>query len=278
MKQQIFSSQLETNKGEKQKVVQSVSRALDLLEIFLEMGPEIGLTSIASALKLNKATAYHLLSTLEARGYVERPSDSRQYRLGSRLMELGSYYQSQLDIRHFALPILTSLAEKTHWTAFLVVPDGDEALCIERVEGDDDVKIFHLRVGSRLPLHMGAGPRVLLSGKTDEEILAYARRTQLLPSTPKTISSYEKLVEDVKRTREQGYAVSNEDVNKGVAAIGAPIRDYSKQIIAAVSLSSLTVWFGEEKIPELAEVIKNAAEQISLKMGVLVSREAEIIK
>ena len=258
----------------KQKVVQSVSRALDLLEIFLELGPEIGLTEIASALQLNKATTYHLLSTLEGRRFLERPSNSRQYRLGSQLLELGSYYQSQLDIHHVALPILTTLAEKTNWTAFLVVPDGDEALCVERIEGNDDVRIFHLRVGSRLPLHAGAGPRVLLSGKTDDEILAYAKRTQLRPSTPKTISSIEKLMVDVKRTRKQGYAISCEDVNLGVAAIGAPIRDYSNQVIAAVSLSSLTIWFGEEKIPELAAIIKSAAEQISIKMGVLVSRKA----
>jgi len=83
--------------------VQCVTRALDLLEAFLQNGPEIGLTNIARQLNLDKATAYRLLSTLEGRGYIERSSENRNYRLGLRAFELGVYFQNQLGVRHVGI-------------------------------------------------------------------------------------------------------------------------------------------------------------------------------
>ena len=86
--------------------VQSVQRALYLLEVFLEHGPEIGLSRIAELLNLNKATAYRLLSTLESRGYVKRNPGTRKYSLGIKVFELGFYFQSQMEIRRTGLPYL----------------------------------------------------------------------------------------------------------------------------------------------------------------------------
>ena len=247
--------------------VQSVSRALDLLEVFPAHGPELGLTTIASQLNLNKATAHRLLTTLAARGYVQRSPSGHRYRLGSRVLDLGAYYESQLDVRRIALPFMLEMVEHTGDAAFLCIREGDEAVCVERVEGEHEVKIFALRVGGRQPLHCGAAPRALLAGLDDAELQAYAARTGLPAFTPNTLSTLEELRADARRTREQGYALSDEDVTLGIAAIGAPIRDHSGQIIASISLSGLVTRFGPERIAGLTEIVMSSAARFSHQMG-----------
>jgi DNA-binding IclR family transcriptional regulator len=247
--------------------VQSVWRALDLLEAFPAIGPELGLTSIASYLNMNKATAHRLLATLEARGYVERTADRRKYHLGVRAFELGAYFQSQLDVRRMALPYLIEMVEQAGEAAFLCIREGDEALCIERVEAEQVVNIFSLRVGGRQPLHCGAAPRALLVDLDDQELESYAHRTGLPRLTENTLLTIEELRQDVRQTRCQGYVVSIEDVTPGIRAVGAPVRDHNGRVIAAISLSGLAARFEPERITALARILVTNTERISRQMG-----------
>jgi DNA-binding IclR family transcriptional regulator len=247
--------------------VQSVSRALDLLEAFLGHGPELGLTRIATVLNMNKATAHRLLATLETRGYVQHSPVNHRYSLGIRLFELGAHFQNQLDIRRAALPELTSMVEETGQAGFLCVRDCDHALCLERIEGRHFVRIFALRLGERQPLHCGAAPRALLSGLSDSEITAYAARTGLPKYTEQTIVTADRLLADADQTRLQGYAVSNEDVSLGIAAVGAPVRDYTKRVVASISLSGIAATYTPERIVSLAGAVAAAAHRISRQMG-----------
>jgi IclR family transcriptional regulator, KDG regulon repressor len=249
--------------------VQSVRRALDLLEAFPKYGPEIGLTRIASLLEMNKATAYRLLSTLEERGYVERSPESRKYRLGVRAFELGSYFQSQLELRRTALPFMKAIVEQTCEAAFLCIREGDEALCVERVESQQEVNIFSLRVGGRQPLHCGAAPRALLAGLDDREVAAYAARTGLPGFTPYTITSLEQLLEDIHMTRKRGYVVSMSDVVVGIAAVGTSVYDHSQRVVASISLSGLSSRYGPERVSELASIVVATARRFSRQMGYL---------
>ncbi len=247
--------------------VQSVSRALDLLEVFPAHGPEIGLSTIAALLNMNKATAYRLLNTLEGRGYVVRSPDSRKYRLGVRTFELGTYFQSQIDVRRLALPYLNNMVAQTNEAAFLCIREGDEALCIERVEGEQEVNIFALRVGGRQPLHCGGAPRALLSGMHADELKSYAKRTGLPGFTPHSITTLPALLADVDQTHKLGYVVSMEDVTLGIAAVGAPVRDHYGKVIAAISLSGLVARFGRARIVELAAVVIENVSRLSRQLG-----------
>jgi DNA-binding IclR family transcriptional regulator len=247
--------------------LQSVSRALDLFEAFIAEGPEIGLSDLSALLHMNKATVHRLLATLEPRGYVQRNSGNRKYGLGVRLFELGARFQNQLDIRRAASPELTSMVEETGQAGFLCVRDGDYALCLERVEGRHYVRIFALRLGERQPLHCGAAPRALLAGLSDPEIVAYSERTGLPRYTPKTITNLQRLLEDARCTRRQGYVVSNEDVSAGIGAVGAPVYDYTGEVIASISLSGIAATYTPERITELAGAVEAAARRISRQMG-----------
>jgi DNA-binding IclR family transcriptional regulator len=247
--------------------VQSLGRALDLLEVFPIHGPELGLSAIAAQCRMSKATAYRLLGTLQQRGYIDRSPDGKKYRLGARLLELGSYYQSQLDVRRLALPYLRRMVEQTGEAAFLCVREGDEALCIERVQGDQQVQIFTLRVGGRQPLHCGGAPRALLTGLSEGELAAYAQRSGLPGITPYTITTLEALLEDARRTRQQGYVFSNQDVTIGVAAVGAPVYDHSGGVAAAASLSGLVAAYTPERLPLLVATLTRQTASLSRQLG-----------
>jgi IclR family acetate operon transcriptional repressor len=247
--------------------VKSVWRALDLLEAFPKHGPELGLTKIASLLKLNKATAYRLLATLEERGYIERALENRKYRLGVRAFELGLYFQNQLEVRKLALPSIRDMVDQTGEAAFLCIREGDEAVCIERVEAEQQVNIFSLRVGGRQPLHCGAAPRALLSGLDDEQITAYAARTGLRASTANTLTTLDGLLQDVTQIRALGYVVSMNDVVMGIAAVGGPVFDHSGNVVASISLSGLSIHYDAQRISELASVVVTTAKRISRQLG-----------
>jgi DNA-binding IclR family transcriptional regulator len=251
------------NSRERELPGQSLRRALDLLEAFLTHSSELGLAQLASATRMNRATAHRLLTTLEERGYVQRSRDSRKYSLGVRVFDLGARFQHQLDIRRAALPELTSLVEQTGQAAFLCVRDGDEALCLERVGGRHRVRIFALQLGERQPLHCGAAPRALLSGLSDAEILAYARRTRLPSFTPQTIGNADQLLQDAHNTQANGYVLSNQDVTAGIAAVGAPVRDRTGQVVASISVSGLATTYTPERIAELADAVRSAAYRLS---------------
>ena len=246
---------------------QSLGRALDLLEAFVTSPSEMGLAQLASAARLNRATAHRLLTILEARGYVQRHEETKKYSLGVRVFDLGARFNNQLDIRRAALPEMTSLVEQTNQAAFLCVRDGDEALCLERVGGRHRVRIFTLQIGERQALHCGAAPRALLSGMFDAEIGAYARRTRLPGLTPRTIVTEDQLIRDAQQTRKQGYVLSFEDVTPGIAAVGAPVRDQTNQVIASISVSGLAASYSPERIVELADAVRSGADRLSRQMG-----------
>jgi DNA-binding IclR family transcriptional regulator len=250
-----------------QTQTQTVARALDILEVFLIYGPEIGLSEIARLVGLNKATAYRILSTLEGRGYIVRSPDSRKYRLGARTFELGSYFQNQVELRRIALPEMQTMVAETREAAFLCVREGDEALCIERVEAPYGVNIFTLRVGGRQPLHWGGAPRALMAGMADEELIDYAQRTALPANTPFTLTTLDQILDDVRRTQEQGYAFSANDVVLGISALGAPIYGYDNHVVASISLSGLSNRFEGEHLKSLTQTLTATANRLSLSIG-----------
>jgi DNA-binding IclR family transcriptional regulator len=246
---------------------QSLTRALDLLEVFLGGASEMNSGELAQAVGMSRSGVQRLLDTLEARRYLEHDRETRRYRLGVRVFDLGARFHNQLDIRRAALPEMTSLVEQTGQAAFLCVRDGDEALCLERVGGRHRVRIFALQLGERQPLHCGAAPRALLSGLADDEILAYARRTKLPRFTAKTITSADGLVADAHQTQRQGYVLSDQDVTAGIAAVGAPVHDHTGQVIASISVSGLAASYTSQRIDELAHGVRVSADRLSRQMG-----------
>src|SRR5262249_37682240 len=170
---------------------------------------------VAELLDEPRTTVYRLLTGLEALDMVEAGSQPGTWRLGWRLLRLGSAGIARLDERQAALPGMGRLHQATGETVFLCVRRGDEAGGIERVHGLR-VQSLALQLGGSLPLHAGAAPRALLAWEPRETWEAYVAGGELVPYTSRTPVTREALFAELEETLRLGYAVSDEDVTAGI--------------------------------------------------------------
>jgi DNA-binding IclR family transcriptional regulator len=245
--------------------VRSLAKAVMLLEALAD---ERGATPrrLSEILNEPRTTVYRLLTGLEALGMVEAGARPGTYRLGWRLLRLGNAAVEGLDERPAALPVMERIHERTGETVFLCVRRGDDAVCIERLDGLR-VQLLALRLGGSLPLHVGAGPRTLLAWEPREEWEAYVERRPLEAMTELTPVTRKALFEELERTVEQGYAVSDEDVTYGIASLGAPVFDYTGRIRAAISIGGLRKVLLEDVRDEAVELLVTGATEISRSLG-----------
>lgn len=247
--------------------VRSIERALKILQAFTSEEPELTLSELGRRLDLSLSTMHRLLATLQVHGFVEQNENTGKYRLGLALFELGSLVQQNMDLRQLSQVPLRRLARQTRETAYLCVLDKNEALCVDRVEGQHQVRVLALDVGGRLPLNCGAAPRVLLAFLPDEVIDDLLDDGSLVRVAPASLFHPDEIWDDVKLTRERDYTFSVEDVIEGVAAIGAPIRDHTGEVVGALSIAGMLPHFEESRLPPLIEAVQEEARAISTSLG-----------
>ncbi len=248
--------------------VRVLVKAMAVLELLAEAPDELSLGDIAARLDLNKSTCHRILTTLAAGDFVERPSPGT-YRLGVGAFRVGSAMARRLGVRERALPAMEELYRRTGETVFLLVLRGDEAVCVERLDGRY-ASTHTLRVGGTLPLHLGAGPRLLLSALPDEQVEGYLAGPLQRRTSP-TQATAEQLREEVARIRAQGYATSRDDVELGVTALSVPVRDHTGAVVAALSVSGLTAHLPDSEQDHQLELLRTASADASRAMGLRTS-------
>ena len=249
--------------------IQVLAKSAALLDILARDG-ELGAAEVAEEIDEPRSSVYRLLSSLQELGLIRRGTRRGTYRLGFRLLELGSAVSASFDERQAALPTMKTLREDTGETVFLCVRRGNEAVCIERLEGEH-VQSLELRLGGSLPLYVGAAPRVLLAWESPEFSDEYLRTVEFNGYTAKAIRSRRQLRASLADARRDGHVVSDEDVTLGIAAIGAPIFDHRGGIGAALSLSGTRPLI-MNSLGSLLRQLKAGAAEISHELGWLPDR------
>jgi DNA-binding IclR family transcriptional regulator len=212
-----------------------------------------------------RSTVYRLLASLQDLELVEPGPRRGTYILGLKLFRLGSTVMSRFDERQAALPVMERINEELGETTFLCVRRGYEAVCIERIDGSR-VNLLALGLGGSLPLHAGAVTRAILAFEPREFWDEYVEHHGVEVFTPKTPASREALFAELEATRERGYALSDEDVTPGIAALGAPIFDHSGRVRAGLSLGGVrSTLFGHES--RALEMLLEGASAISRTLG-----------
>lgn len=237
-----------------------------MLDLLAEHGPALSLTEISDGVGLSRSTCHRLLSTLEQVGMVERAREAGQYRLGRKAFRLGSMVVRDIDLLGESEPILLHLADETEETAYLVVPDRDEALCLRRIDGRHEVRVMFLDTGKRLPFNCGATPRILLAHMPPEqwtEIVAHYTKKM----TPYSLVTPEELERDAHEIQQSGYAISREDVTLHACAIGVPVWNYTGRVVASISISGIIQRFSTERLPFLIKTVVDAGHELSRRLG-----------
>lgn len=254
-------------KEKSEYIIQAVDHALDLLEQFHDDVDELGVTELSKRLKLHKNNVFRLLATLESRNYIEQNRVTENYRLGLKTLELGQTFIKQMGLLRQSRPVLESLVRECNETTYVAILKEFHIVYLDAVETDLTVRVVP-RVGSRLPAYCTAAGKVQLAFMTDEELDNYLPGKEMKRYTANTIITREDLKKHLKVVAEQGYAVDNEELDVGVRCVSAPIRDYTRRIIGAVSISGPSMRFTDERIDnELIPLVKRAGEEISTKLG-----------
>jgi DNA-binding IclR family transcriptional regulator len=254
-------------KEKSEYIIQAVSHALDLLEQFHDDVDELGVTELSKRLKLHKNNVFRLLATLESRNYIEQNKVTENYRLGLKTLELGQTFIRQMGLLRQSRPVLESLVAACNETTYVAILKDLNIVYLDVVETDLTVRVVP-RVGSRLPAYCTAAGKVQIAYMTDEELETYLQPKDLKPFTQHTITDRDELKKHLKQIAEQGYSLDNEELDLGVRCVGAPIRDYTRRIVGAVSISGPSMRFNDERLEkELIPLVIKAGEEISAKLG-----------
>ncbi|MDD4570209.1 MAG: IclR family transcriptional regulator [Tepidanaerobacteraceae bacterium] len=245
--------------------VQSVERAIKILEELAVEREGLGVTELSQRVNLHKSTVHRMLITLLNQGYVEQNAMSEKYRLGIKLLYLGGAILERMDIRHEAHDLLEELSEKVNETVHLVVPDGFRAIYIDKLDSHKTIRM-HSQIGRIAPLHASAVGKAILAF-ADEQFVDEVIGRGLVKYTPKTITDSQKLLQHLKMIKNRGYAVDDEENEAGIRCIGATVFDYTGKIVGAISVSGPTVTVMSENVEEIAKNVVHCAKKISRRMG-----------
>jgi IclR family KDG regulon transcriptional repressor len=247
-------------------IIQSVERALHILDLFDEHTTELKITDISKRMELHKSTVHSLLKTLQKNHYIDQNHENGKYKLGMKLFERGSLVSSTIDIRQAAKKYLLHLSKKTGQTVHIGIMDGREGVYIDKVEGEMAV-IRYSRIGRRMPLHTTAIGKALLANKKPEEIQLLLSDYEYGKQTSNTITNEAEFLEEIEKVQQNGYAVDNQENEKDVRCIGVPIRNFENQVLAAISISTLVSRVNNQEIEEYIIFLKQAGQELSESMG-----------
>jgi len=235
------------------------------MEQFTADAEELGVTELSKRLKLHKNNVFRLLATLESRGYIEQNKATDNYRLGLRCLRLGQRFVAQMGLLRQARPVLSGLAKSTRETACLAILRNGTAIPLDVADSEQAIRVA-LRVGDPVPLHSTAVGKVHLAFG-DEEVRA-SLPENLPKLTEKTIGESAVLATQLKKIAEVGYAWDLGEQIDDVRSVAAPVRDYTRLVVAAIGISGPAYRLSQERIEkEIAPIVTRAARDLSTRLG-----------
>jgi DNA-binding IclR family transcriptional regulator len=234
-------------KGSFVQRIQSIDRALDLLESFTEQTPELGVTELAKLLGVTKTSAFRIAETLLSRDYLVKGRESHRYAIGPKVLKLSGLFCNLLDVRALALPHMTALRDAFDEGVSLSVPTNGKRVCVEHVPSTQPVRRVVV-IGEVLPLAIGASGKIFL---------AYGIEGPRGSVTP----------QELERIRNQGYSVAREERSANTASVSVPVRDHHGRVVAALTMVGLVSQYTDAHIARYLPALKERAAAISRDMG-----------
>ncbi|MDO7788185.1 IclR family transcriptional regulator [Desulforamulus aquiferis] len=250
----------------KTNIIQSVDRAISILEVLEKSIEPLGVTEISNRLDLHKSTTFGLLNTLESRGLVYQDPENGKYKLGLRLMELGEQVQQRMQLRQQARPFLKSLVEEYKETVHLVVKVENEYVYIDKVDGPQAIRMYS-QIGKRALMHCSGVGKAILAYLPQREQEKIFEKIELKSFSPNTITDIDELRNHLVKIKNQGYSIDDEEIEVGLRCVAAPILDHHGKAIAAISIAGPSTRMTNERIDQLIQPVKKAALLISQTMG-----------
>lgn len=249
-----------------QYLINSILRASRILKTFSTEKRQLKISELARQLGLDRSTTYRILLSLEEAGLVEKDVSTGAYALGLGAFELGNAYLRQTDLIQVARPIMAELAQKVQETVHLAVLSDTEIVYLDKVDSPRTLGVMS-KIGQRSPVYCTALGKALLAFRSEEELSRILRKVKLVRMTPRTITSKQKLLDELRQVRKRGYAFDCREIEDDVECIAAPIRNHEAEVIAALSISGPQRKIGTPQEGEFIRQVVEAGALISSKMG-----------
>ena len=245
----------------------SIKKAASILNLFTQGYPELGPTEISVMLGMNKSTVIRLINTLVSVGLMRKTPRRGKYCLGRQIMSLAYASSKDTELESVCLPYLQQLRDETGETISLDIIEGDKRQCILIVEGNYPIKLGAKVKGEYATLHAGSDSKLLLAFLPDEEIDRILQKTELTRYTKHTITNINTLKKEIENIRKKDYSISKEERWEYAFCISAPVRNYTGNVIAALSVFGVVFRLTPEREKELVKHLSRTADEISVQLG-----------
>jgi DNA-binding IclR family transcriptional regulator len=246
-------------------MVRTVQRAIEILDLIADEGP-LGVSEISRILELPKSSTHNILETLVVNRLLEKDMERNSYVLGSKLVQLGNHAQESLEVKRIAAPVLRKLNRELDETVHLTVLDRDEVVYIDCLESRKRLRAYSV-IGVRAPLYCTAVGKAIMAYLDQEDLDRIIKTQGLAAFTPATITTRGRLKTELAETRRRGYSVDNAEHEEHLRCVGAPVRDHSGTVFAAISVSGPSQRIMVKSVPGIAQKVVAAALAISEGLG-----------
>lgn len=252
------------------KTIQSVNRALDIMDALQGADGPLTLTELAELLKLNKTTVFHLIKTLELRNYVAMDQKTSRYSLGLKVFRLGQAVEKKTAILTLALPLMRKIRDKYNETLHLGLfqESGDtiHATYVEKVETTNPIRL-ESRIGHPVPLHCTALGKLFLSFLSPERLSKVMGEEPFTRYTATTPTTYDVLVKELETSRSRGWFFDNQEFQDNVYCIAVPVLDGMGAIVAGISISMPARRLPKNMKSRIVDDMVAMSRELSMKMG-----------
>jgi IclR family transcriptional regulator, KDG regulon repressor len=245
----------------------SLQKALRILLHLGQNGPELGVTQLASELNLDKATVHRLLNAMEKFGMIERNADNERYRLGLKLHELGNRAVESRTLQSESHRFLLEMSRRSHESVSLAVPGAGGILCLDRVNSPHTIITVRTNIGAHFPAHCTAVGKAVLAFLPDQEINAILLRDGLPRFTPSTFTRASDLKENLRQIRQRCYATDNQELERGLSGVAAPVLLAENHVVAAVGIAGPTLRFRAKELAQKIALVREIAAKLSVSLG-----------
>jgi IclR family acetate operon transcriptional repressor len=246
--------------------VQSVDRALTLLETLAEDDEGYRLSDLAVRTGLSTSTVHRLLSTLESRRFVQFDRAHSRWHVGSRAFSVGATFARRRNFSAQAVPYLRKLRDLTRETANLAVVDDEFIIVLTRMESREIMRSL-TKVGGRVAMVTSGVGKAVLATYSNEEVSAIIRHHGMPRLTEKSIVRPSDLFKELEKIRKQGYALDDEEASMGLRCIAAVVYNDCAEPLAAISVSGMTSRLTDDRLPEIGQIVREVAREMTIALG-----------
>lgn len=250
-----------------EKIIRTVKRAIDVLVLLKTENKPLTCKEIAQRLDIPLTSAFDIARTLLVEEFIEYANEAaKSYVIGPRCFEVGMAYSNRSSLLAVARPYEEKLMQMSNATSFIAGVYKNKILYLDKIEAPTAVRTS-AELGSQADMYSSGLGKSILAAYPENRVVEIFSQSEVIPYTDFTLTTLPALLEDLKKTRERGYAVDNREGNINMYCVAAPIRDHSDHVIAAISVATLYTQEMEKHTEEYGRIISSYAKEISRKLG-----------